>query len=203
MGATDLGPRSSPVHAVTIGAFEIDVTEVTVGQYSACVDAGICRPARQNNDGCNWGLRGREDHPINCVGFEQAQLYCGFVGKRLPLEQEWEYAARGNDFRKFPWGNHDPERRHVCALSVRRGTCRVGRFPMDVSPFGVRDLGGNVMEWTESLLCDYRAEECEPGHRVRRGGSFSSYGLRSLRTARRVASAESSWSPHAGFRCAR
>ncbi len=113
------GADEYPQHAVTVAAYCMDRTEVTVGRYRTCVNAGGCTPggttisypgvtaARHHAfDGtCNWAKSGREAHPINCVDWEQARAFCQWVGGRLPTETEWEYGARGTDGRTYPWGN--------------------------------------------------------------------------------------------------
>lgn len=105
-----------PVHDVNIKGFEILKSEVTVQQYSACVDAGECsEPYGANDPVFNWGLDGPKDdrlsHPINGVSWESANVFCEWVLGRLPSEAEWEYAA-GSEGRKFyvqddtyPWGH--------------------------------------------------------------------------------------------------
>jgi len=104
----------SPSHDVIIAPFELDQTEVTVADYRVCVEDGACEPAAKTA-GCNWGQRDKDDHPINCVTYPQAEAFCQWAGKRLPTEAEWEYAAGGSgeDKRLFPWGNELPEWDHA------------------------------------------------------------------------------------------
>ena len=106
-----------PGRELSLGHFFIDRTEVTVGGYKACVDAGACKtddlatPVFEGKPqpdwawACNWGKADRAGHPVNCVAWEQAAAYCKWAGKRLPSEAEWEKAARGKDGRKYAWGN--------------------------------------------------------------------------------------------------
>jgi hypothetical protein len=76
-----------PYHRVTLSAYRIDKYEVTAGDYGKCVDAGACTPANRGST-CNYGTPGREDHPINCVDWVQANRFCKWAGKRLPTEAE-------------------------------------------------------------------------------------------------------------------
>jgi formylglycine-generating enzyme required for sulfatase activity len=120
-------PDEHPQHEVTLSAYCIDKTEVTVAAYAACVEAKGCTPAplsvywngasaddmKLQNPFCNGD--DRSDHPINCVDWDQANAYCRWASKRLPTEAEWEYAARGDDDWIYPWGNEAPSAKRLNA----------------------------------------------------------------------------------------
>jgi hypothetical protein len=124
MGSDDGYANEKPVHRVSVAGFAMDVTEVTTAAYTACVRAGRCSAAG-TDELCNYGHSDKNNHPINCVDWDQATAYCGSVGKRLPTEEEWEYAARGTDGRKYSWGNEEPGTR-ACwnRLTNRKGRAR-------------------------------------------------------------------------------
>lgn len=151
--------------AHTIVDFHLDKTEVTVAEYRACVDAGKCHTPRTGSEWCNWGAKGKDGHPINCVSALDGDAYCEWMGGRLPTEWEWEWAARSrNEGWTFPWGDEEPGTR-ACweRTEPKRGTCEVGSFTSGASVDGVLDLAGNVWEWTSSM---------EGNERVIRGGSW-------------------------------
>jgi formylglycine-generating enzyme required for sulfatase activity len=136
-----------PGRKVYLDAFSIDKHEVTVAEYGRCVAAGKCAQP-DAGEGCNWGVEGRADHPINCVDWEQARAYCEWAGKRkrLPTEAEWEKAARGTDGRVYPWGNHwDAKRANVDG----NGTVPVWSYQEGASPYGTLNMSGNVWEWVQ------------------------------------------------------
>ena len=92
-------PDEYPEAKISLAAFKIERVEVTNRSYKACVEARACDPSPYLED----ERLGREDHPVVGVSWEDAASYCGWIGRRLPSEAEWEHAARGTDLRKWPW----------------------------------------------------------------------------------------------------
>lgn len=247
MGAEDGHECEKPEHWVAVNDFSIDVTEVRVADFEVCVNAGRCRPMRSVDsrffwftpegggngefwaEQCNLRKEGRAEHPMNCVDWNQAVTYCEFVGKRLPTEVEWEYAARGPRGRTYPWGQAVPgpkllnacgeecmawaKRNHVSFVSERLAyasrdrwetTAPVGQFPAGATPEGVLDVEGNVSEWVQDLETDcYDPSRCQPqsGLRVVRGAAWSS-GRWMIRATAREWKTQDYRNPYIGFRCA-
>jgi formylglycine-generating enzyme required for sulfatase activity len=187
-----------PRHGVKVAAFEIDVTEVTAADYARCVQAGGCAERGDASDAlCTFG---DSDHPINCVSWDEARAYCAWAKKRLPTEEEWEYAARGGDGRDYPWGDAAPGAQ-LCWKQSR--TCAAGAFPAGQSPFGVLDMSGNVEDWTSSFhSADYCAP-ADPAIRVARGGCWHDDNPSLIRPAVRYRYGPEYRSADLGFRCAR
>ena len=183
--------------AVTVHPFCLDLTEVTVDAYAACVASGKCSADFTRGDGCNSGMSGRGDHPMNCVDWTQSAAYCGAHGKRLPSEEEWEWAAGGGaEGRKYPWGGADPDSQACWSGITRRdGTCAVGTNPSGDTAAGIHDMAGNVWEWTSTSP--------DANTRVDRGGSWSNDDATDLRAAFRDWFPPSSRFTFLGFRCAR
>jgi formylglycine-generating enzyme required for sulfatase activity len=207
-----------PAHPVTLSAFEIDKTEVTIGQYWQCVAAGVCAPP------ANPGLHYLNDpafdnYPMANLPWSEASRYCAWRGKRLPTEAEWEMAAAWDAARRaklqWPWGNAAPE----AEVNVGQGSTGqagvVGSFAGDRSPAGALDMAGNVGEWVADWYkVDYYrlAEDANPtgpaqrrgegSGKVVRGGSFAD-DLTEARAANRRHQPEKSGYPNVGFRCAR
>lgn len=128
------------------------------------------------------------DEPVLHVSWYEADAYARWAGRRLPSEEEWEKAARfdpatGRSLR-YPWGDTDPtpERANLGQRHLRPAPA--GSYPLGASPLGVRQLIGDVWEWTASDFLPYPGfvaypyrEYSEvffgPGHKVLRGGSFA------------------------------
>jgi len=142
-----------------VSPFCLDITEVTVDAYKACVDGRKCTADNLGCDGdyakwANYGVAGRGNHPVNCVSWNQAVAYCAAQGKRLPAIYEWEWAARsGLEARKYPWGDSPPSSSNLCfgSKSTPPGTCPAGSASGDRSAQGIFDLGANVHEWTADV----------------------------------------------------
>lgn len=140
-----------PVHVVYLDAYWIDRTEITNGLYGRCVEAGVCRAIARPRE----GIAELPDHPVQGVTWVEAKAYCGWVGRRLPTEAEWEKAARGTDGRLYPWGNELPAGPMSNYDFLLGDVTEVGRYPEAASPYGVLDMAGNVWEWT----ADWYGEE--------------------------------------------
>jgi formylglycine-generating enzyme required for sulfatase activity len=186
---------------VTLQPFLLDVTEVTVASYGACVKAGGCT-APGTGSNCNWGLGDRASHPVNCVDWSQATAFCEWARKRLPTEEEWEWAARGaQNGTKYPWGDDEPSTQ-LCwdgdgsslGPGNRESTCPVGSYRRGDSPQGVKDLAGNVSEWTSSA---------ERSSRVSRGGGWTAADVSDVTASNRASVGASYHTSKIGFRCAR
>lgn len=145
---------------LTLPAFYIDRYEVSNERYSRFVKSGKRAEQRfkhypQLND---------PKQPVVGIGWQNAEAYCRWSGKRLPTEEEWEKAARGTDGRTWPWGNEANERIFNGKAAEFFAPVSVGSYPQSDSPYGVADMAGNIWEMTSSLWPD--------GSKVMRGGSF-------------------------------
>ena len=235
---TDDGPKEEqPAHVVKVGAFCIDVTEVTVAELKECADRKGCPTANAQVDWagitkedrttwsafCNAPKGNRGDHPMNCISFDDAATYCRWAGKRLPTEDQWEYAARGSDGRGYPWGHEQPGPTLLngcddgCASVARRpsdtiakrlagddrypSTSPTGAFPEGVSAFGAFDMAGNVAEWVDAPFCTYGQSACGTAARVIRGGSWTSELPSDVRTTARAKASPAARQADVGFRC--
>jgi formylglycine-generating enzyme required for sulfatase activity len=151
--------RESPQLVVDLPAFSIDQYPVTNGRYRACVKAGMCNQVGwvSRELPSDYATNSRyDDYPVRNVTWYDAAAYCGWVGKRLPTEAEWEKAARGTDGRIYPWGNTWD------ANNVTPLVSQVGVHPEGASPYGVHDMLSEDSEWTSDLFRYYPGNSAQP-----------------------------------------
>jgi len=147
-----------PRHSVVLPAFKIDKYPVTNAQYARFVAATKHRPPLHWVDG--KVPAGLLLHPVTMVSWYDAASYSEWAGKRLPTEAEWEKAARGDQGRRWPWGdkiNID----HLNTYYSIGSTTSVLRFVKGGSPYGVMDMAGNVSEWTAGDFDAYEGTDAE------------------------------------------
>jgi len=220
MGDADTASlRAQPPHMVTLSAYCMDLTEVTVAAYRGCTSctAPTAGTAGFPGNNGNWGVTGRDNHPVNLVDWNQARAYCQSRGGDLPTEAQWEYAARGSDVANhiYPWGNAAPASQ-LCwsGGTIRTSTCPVQSYPAGNSPFGLFDMAGNVNEWTRDFYASYTsAAAIDPTgptsgqNRVYRGGAWfftsGTLGTIDVRAAYRFDGTPTLRDGRVGFRCAR
>lgn len=218
MGATEDDPLANkeekPRHAVYLGAFWIDRTEVTNAMYARCVAAGVCRPPSENSSSTRpryFDNPAFANYPVIYVSWEDAHTYCRWVKRRLPSEAEWEKAARGADERRYPWGEEPPTAQLANFNRQVGDTTPVGSYPAGSSPYGVLDLAGNVAEWVFDwygeqyyLQSPYRNPSGPPTgeFRILRGGSWYNLAL-AMRTTFRLWNYPATQTNSIGFRCAK
>ncbi|MCP4603549.1 MAG: formylglycine-generating enzyme family protein [Proteobacteria bacterium] len=216
MGSVHGQAREKPVHSVTLPSFEMTRTEVTVSQYRTCVNSSVCTSVGDFAS-CNWGVTGRENHPVNCVAWQQAVDFCTWTGGRLPSEAEWEYAARsgGQDI-TYPWGNLPISCEYAVMYGKKSGcgmgsTMKVCSKPRGNTYQGLCDMAGNLWEWVRDLYhndytgapTDGSAWEDQGNRRVVRGGSWYFNDPDNLRTTSRDWNYPTFRYYYNGFRCAR
>jgi formylglycine-generating enzyme required for sulfatase activity len=176
--------REAPQHKVTLPqAFAVGRYEVSFDEWDACVAVGGCK---QNPGDEGWG---RSRQPVINVSWEDAQAYVAWLTKktgkpyRLLSEAEWEYAARAGSTTAYPWGEEPGTNRANFSRSGSqwsgKQTAPVGSFAPNA--FGLYDMIGNVLEWTQDCWNDnYTGAPMEGlpwlkgdcGWRVVRGGSW-------------------------------
>jgi gamma-glutamyl hercynylcysteine S-oxide synthase len=166
-----------PEHKVKLPAFYIDKYEVTGKEYLE-FSINTSYVAEGEAEGKTWRTffsAERANNPVTYITYKDAEAYCKGVGKRLPTEDEWEAAARGPNGYRFPWGNEWEGNKANTMDAGFRAPVDVGKFEGDVSPFGVRDMFGNVQEWVATIYKAYPgnpkagAGEFSAGYRVLKG----------------------------------
>lgn len=214
--ALEAGPNERPTMKVTLSRYYMSRFPVTNAEYEQFDPAHARKRAPGTSD----------RHPAVYVSSLEAMKFCQWLSTRerkkyrLPTEAEWEFAARGNDGRRYPWGNNDgrgdlgnfADKNTVFAWSDRAisdgypESSPVGAFPLGLSPFGMEDMAGNVWEWCLDYFEMYRGTPrvnprgaTSGAKRVYRGGSWKSR-FNSLRTTARGSNAPNYSCNDLGFR---
>lgn len=227
MGAADGLADERPPHEVSVRSFMIDVRPVTNDEFAVFLNhVETSRDekgrklfdiddtdARISLSGNRFAAHSNQAvHPVVEASWYGATAYCAWKGKRLPTEAEWEFAARGREGRKYPWGTQPPTPEHARYDAGWGATVPAGSLLRGATPEGVLDMAGNVHEWTSSMARPYpyvagdgREEPEEVADRVTRGGAADT-GADTLRSTWRGASVSRnprSGHHNIGFRCAR
>ena len=212
-GTTAGGYDEKPEGTVHLDTYLIDRYEVTNRHYQEFRAAtGHRKAAPPSRYAKNIARLRDPNQPVVYVSWEDADDYCRWRGKRLPTEAQWEKAMRGTDGRLWPWGNAlERTASNWGNEDGYRFTAPVGTFERDVSPFGVVDGAGNVMEWVEDWYGEdaYRhaskRNPMGPDHgvyKVMRGGGYMSRG-NDVRITSRSRMVLGFRDETIGFRCAR
>lgn len=242
MGSPDedftAAPDERPAHEVTLDPFYLDKYEVSVAQYAAFLNRlGTYKEACTENDCVHprfeagytsylleedqgdgsliyIPLTGFSNYPINHVSWFGAQAYCQAMDARLPTEAEWEFAARSDDNRIYPWGNEAPdETRAVFNSESYENIKPVDALPDGISPFGIYGMAGSLWEWTNDWY-DENYYSNSPSNnppgpetgltKIIRGGAWPNNNLADrIRSANRSNFTADFISATVGFRCAR
>ena len=138
-----------------------------------------------------------DDHPVIGINFYESLVCALWLGRRLPIEKEWEKSARGIDGRDYPWGEamgYQNDYANTCDFVIGR-TSPVTEFEQGISPFGCFDMAGNVWEWCAQLHLKGQITQ-----RVARGGSWLNYMVHSKCAYRNTFDPDERY-PASGFRC--
>ncbi len=229
-GTDDGDANARPAATIWLQTFYMDLFEVTIAEYKACVAAGRCPKG-----GPFYPDFSRKHQPIVGVTWFGAKAYCEAHGKQLPTEAQWEKAARGPDGHAFPWGDEKATCRHAVirdhrgrscgTIMARSSTPNKGRtFVVGSRPpgaYGLFDMAGNAWEYVSDWYsADYAAcgadcsgvdprgpcggvDEC-PGHgeKLVKGGSWYWSGTYAVGWYRRPQPPNNRPFHHFGFRCA-
>ncbi len=165
--SAQLGERKGERYRVRVSSFYIDKYKVTNEAYCRFLNDG--NPGYWNS--APWSNISREKDgrftvepdkalwPVIAVNWYQAAGYADWVGKRLPTEAEWEFAASGPEGRKYPWGNEPPDKTRASVYGEPYAP--VDALPRGATPDGVFDLAGNAAEWCADFF-NFAAYEKAP-----------------------------------------
>lgn len=178
-------------YEVEVRSFFIDRYEVTNEEFCRFLNDGhpecwFKDQEIEKSDGRFAPKQGKDRWPVYAVAWHEATAYAKWAGKRLPTEAQWEWAARGKEGRKYPWGNEPITPKRANFGGNVGHPLPVGSFPEGKTPQGVFDMSGNVAEWCrdwydpgyyaqapeDNPQGPKKAGEARP-RRVRRGGCWA------------------------------
>lgn len=230
MGSDSGESDEKPAHRVWLDAYQIEKYEVSAAQFAEFLNSvkdpeKIVQYLEFGCDSCTvmygggkyFARQGYENRPANYVSWYGADAYCKYVGRRLPTEAQWEKAARGEDARKYPWGNGEPGNDHKLAVYDYNNHSEswtemkdVDSLPGGKSPYGAHHMAGNVWEWAADWYDGnyYKQNVVKnpegPSNgtsRVLRGGSWS-FAADIIRSANRSGNNPGLRDSDVGCRCA-
>ena len=175
MGSNERWDDEAPEYIESVEKFYIDAYEVTNAEYEKFTyDTKREVPYHWSNGKVP---KNKKNHPVIYVNWYDAEGYCKWEGKRLPTEQEWEKAARGESGNIYPWGNTWTIDKSNHPYKGSTGTEPVGSYPNGTSPYGLYDMSGNVWEWVDSFYLPHPGNNINRGEygtdkRVLKGGSW-------------------------------
>jgi serine/threonine-protein kinase len=188
----EIEAQETPAHQVTVKPFVIGKYEVTNREYAEFLQASGYKPPPDWNP----ANEGAADQPVTNVDWTDADAYCKWLAKkenkpfRLPTEEEWEFAARGEKNLLYAWGSlWEPGIANTKDLTGGSGTLLPvisQALTKDISPFGLIAMSGNVSEWTSSDATLYpgNPNAIEKGLKIARGGNYGNTKSASAATTR-------------------
>jgi len=243
IGSENGEANEAPSFETQVAAFYLDKNLVSVADFRKFIEATNYKTEADNFGdsgvfmfdqgqwqllkGANWEYpmgetkaKALDNHPVTQVSWNDAQAYASWIGKRLPTEIEYEFAAKNGGNTIYPWGNtvlkngkymaNNWQGASIKEADVKDGfllTSPIGYYP--ASPAGLHDMVGNVWQWTEDVYASYpgnaNAEPKNPKIRSTRGGSFMfDQALdKSFTTTFRAKNSVDTSLFNTGFRCAK
>ena len=204
-----------PRRKIFLDAFAIDKYEVTNDRYIEYLKETLHKPPMNvYGEKSLMEEEGIANLPVVQVTWHDAVDYCFWAGKRLPTEAEWEKAARGNEARRYPWGDSPPDAKKANFEKDwmdKQTLLEVTALPDGQSPYGLYHMAGNVREWVQDWY-DQESYSAGPDKnpkgpdtgilKVVRGGSWRSFDA-DLRATSRGKGGFALKTHGIGFRCAR